>query len=209
MRLTDLLFIVGSACFAIASVPGVASTIGTSAAGLTYFIGSLFFTSAGFLQLHLASNPTPDPSERRMAALSWPRRDPSWWGAAVQLFGTLCFNVSTFNALNTSWSSELDNEKVWRPDMFGSIAFLVASWLIVIAVRGTTGSPSWRGRDRAWWVATINVAGSVFFMASALAAFVLPESDELLDASVDNTGTLLGAICFLTAALIEYRGDPR
>jgi hypothetical protein len=40
-------------------------------------------------------------------------------------------------------------------------------------------------------------------MAAAIAAFVLPDTGDLLDASVVNSGTLLGALCFLVAARIE------
>ncbi len=40
-------------------------------------------------------------------------------------------------------------------------------------------------------------------MAAAVAAFVLPDSGDLVDATVANTGTFLGALCFLVAARID------
>ena len=52
-------------------------------------------------------------------------------------------------------------------------------------------------------MAALNLLGSVFFMASAIAAYVLPDTGDLLDASVANSGTFLGAVCFLVAARIE------
>ncbi len=85
----------------------------------------------------------------------------------------------------------------------------MASGLLIVAARSATGPPSWVGRDGPWWVARINLAGSVFFLASAFAAFFVPSTGDLLDASLANTGTLLGALCFLSAAFIEHRGDPR
>ena len=45
-----ILFGVGSALFALGAVPGYASAVGVRTDSITFFIGSLFFTSAGFLQ---------------------------------------------------------------------------------------------------------------------------------------------------------------
>jgi hypothetical protein len=39
-------------------------------------------------------------------------------------------------------------------------------------------------------------------MASAIASFVLPSTDTLLDLSLANAGTLLGAVCFLIGAAL-------
>jgi len=49
---TAVLFIVGSSCFALGSFPPYSSWVGASADGVTYFVGSLFFTSAATLQFH-------------------------------------------------------------------------------------------------------------------------------------------------------------
>jgi hypothetical protein len=38
---------IGSACFAVASLPA-ASSVSDRAVGLTYFVGSIFFTTAAF-----------------------------------------------------------------------------------------------------------------------------------------------------------------
>ena len=55
-----------------------------------------------------------------------------------------------------------------------------------------------------WWTAALfDMAGSVFFMVSAFAAFVVRATDDLLDASLANTGTLLGGLCFLWAARVQ------
>ena len=45
-----VLFMVGSACFAVGSVAGYSSLVGARADAVTYFAGSLFFTSAAYLQ---------------------------------------------------------------------------------------------------------------------------------------------------------------
>ena len=48
----------------------------------------------------------------------------------------------------------------------------------------------------------INVAGSVAFGVSAVAAFVLPSSGDVWNAGLANLGTLVGALCFLTGAVL-------
>jgi hypothetical protein len=169
------LFMIGSACFAVPSVPAVATVVPPGPLAATYFVGSLFFTSAA----GLATATTP----RGEAVL--------WWAAVVQSAGTLAFNVSTGAALWSGLTTHQENLRVWSPDFVGSICFLVASALALSAVsRGT----------KDWTMAALNMAGSVFFMASAIAAFVRPSTGDLLDASMANTGTLLGALCFLVAA---------
>jgi hypothetical protein len=45
------LFMVGSSCFALGSVPAYVNTVGGPTDALTYFVGSIFFTSASFAQL--------------------------------------------------------------------------------------------------------------------------------------------------------------
>jgi hypothetical protein len=39
-------------------------------------------------------------------------------------------------------------------------------------------------------------------MASAIASFVLPSTDTLLDLPLANAGTFLGAVCFLVGAAL-------
>mgnify|MGYP003693665657 CR=1 FL=1 len=43
-------------------------------------------------------------------------RGLGWWAAAVQLLGTLFFNVTTFEALNTAFTASQQNLRVWSPD---------------------------------------------------------------------------------------------
>ena len=48
----------------------------------------------------------------------------------------------------------------------------------------------------------INLAGSVAFGISAVAAFVIPSSGDVWNAELSNLGTLVGALCFLTGAIL-------
>ncbi|MFF5075977.1 hypothetical protein ACFY36_02920 [Actinoplanes sp. NPDC000266] len=182
------LFVVGSACFVVGSVPAYADAVGADADALTYFAGSIFFTSASFLQL--------------MQARATGRRDRNWLAAVFQFPGTILFNVSTLVALVHNLSVQQQDRHVWRPDLVGSTLFIVASVFGVLAVGGAGAS----ARDR--WIAWLNMAGSAFFMTAALAAYVLPGSGEVLDIRVDLAGTLLGAVCFLVGAALLIPVHP-
>ena len=48
------------------------------------------------------------------------------------------------------------------------------------------------------------MVGSIFFMASALASFVLPSSGEVVNTRITVAGTLLGAVCFLIGAALMF-----
>jgi hypothetical protein len=48
------------------------------------------------------------------------------------------------------------------------------------------------------------MVGSIFFMASALASYVLPSTGELLNSPLAVAGTLLGAVCFLAGAALMF-----
>ena len=48
----------------------------------------------------------------------------------------------------------------------------------------------------------INLAGSVAFGISAVAAFVIPSSGDVLNAELSNLGTFVGALCFLAGAIL-------
>ena len=97
--------------------PPYSSWVGATADGITYFVGSLFFTSAAALQFQQSAD--------RLA----------WWAGLVQLVGTLFFNRSTFQALNLNLSAAEADRHVWTPDVLGSIAFLVSSAIACVDVR--------------------------------------------------------------------------
>ena len=203
------LFIIGSACFVLGSVPAYLNVVGGVADGVTFVIGSIFFTAASLGQLLQAQTPammTADPSQREtMARLqwwSWRPHDPNWVAAAIQFPGTLFFNVSTAAALTHNMTAAEEDRHVWRPDLFGSTLFLVASAVAILAVsHGPGDDPRFRLPRRIGW---LNMLGSILFMASALASYVLPRSDDVLSTRVAVAGTLLGALCFLIGAMLMF-----
>lgn len=189
-------FAIGSLFFMVGAVPFYAEAVGSVADGLTFFVGSLFFTAGGFIQLSLSGR---RPPRRTTAAPDL----FDWWAAAVQFLGTLFFNVSTAEVLITAINSETRVSSGWRPDAYGSILFLVSS---VLAVMATTGRDRlWDPHARTWRCTWLGMAGSVLFGLSAIGAYVIPTTDTLVSLFWANVGTFLGAACFLAAALLSRR----
>ncbi len=196
-------FTVGSVCFAVGALPGYAAVVGTQATCVTFFVGSIFFTVAALLQF-LVSVGAVAAEKRPRAGIQWRRtvrapHRPEWWAGAVQLAGTVLFNISTFAALDLALSVEEANRRVWAPDVFGSIAFLVASGLAYFGIRRPW--LGWRPHDLGWSITTLNMVGSIAFGVSAVAARVL-DTGDLRNAAIANLGTFVGALCFLVGAVL-------
>ncbi len=194
------LFIIGSALFALGAIPGYADAVGLSADAATFFLGSIFFTSAGFLQYRAAVADLPEAQRAGRRVWVWAPRDLNWVASAVQLAGTLWFNWSTGNALGHNLTAATEDARIWRPDVLGSIAFLIASGLGSVLARREFLRDGRRSRD--WWSATLNLLGSIAFGVSAIAAYVVPATDNDRNAELSNLGTLIGALCFLVGAAV-------
>jgi YrhK-like protein len=199
-----ILFSVGSSCFIAGALASQWGSSSRPAIGVTFFVGSLVFTSAAYLQYSEAADVEHGVGarrrRRRWRPASWEPRRIDWLAAVVQLVGTVFFNVSTFAALNHNLTTHQSNARVWAPDAFGSIAFLISSALAFAEV-----CHRWlclRRRSLSWWIVAINLLGSIAFGASAIASLVEPSSGEQLSARIANAGTSLGGICFLVAALM-------
>jgi hypothetical protein len=162
-------FAVGSLCFWLASMASQWSSVSRPGIGVTFFAGSIFFTFAAYLQT----------------------RDEHDDASLIQFAGTIFFNVSTYEAMKKGFDTHETNLRVWAPDVFGSICFLVSSWL------------AWRpARDR---INRLNLLGSIAFGVSAVTAFVSPSDDQPVSAAIANATTSIGAVCFLLGAVILYR----
>jgi hypothetical protein len=183
-RSIGLLFAVGSLCFAVAAIASQWASTPRPGIGVTFFVGSLAFTAAAFLQL------VGTAREQRV----------DWLASAIQFLGTLFFNVSTFAGMNDALDTKQSDLRVWTPDVFGSICFLVASELALFAV-----CHRWvcvRGRSREWRIAAVNLVGSIFFGISAVTSLIQPSTQEPVSAHVTNATTAAGALCFLAGALM-------
>jgi hypothetical protein len=192
-RAMALLFAIGSTCFLVGPLRGYAQLVGATAVGVTFFVGSIFFTGGGALQSLLAFGDRASPGAGRAA----------WWAAIVQSAGTLFFNVTTFHSLSTLPDNAGYDRLVWRPDAFGSICFLVSG---VIAYRAAPRH-GWRPTRTGpgWWEPSVNLLGCVLFGISAVAGYLVPSTGSLLDLAAANWTTALGAACFLVCALATLR----
>jgi hypothetical protein len=199
-----ILFAIGSLCFAVAATASHWVSASRPAIGWTFFIGSLFFTSAGYLQyseaVNVAHRPAPRARRRRWRPASWEPRRIDWLSSLVQFIGTLLFNVSTFAALNHNLTTHQVNARVWAPDVFGSIAFLISSELAFAEVCHRW--LSFRDRTLSWWIGALNLLGSVAFGVSAVASLIEPDTGEALSTRISNSGTAIGGICFLVGAIL-------
>ena len=122
--------------FALGSFPPYANGTNPTVVGITYFVGSIFFTSAGYLQFVQTINTPEEAGEgrHRTRLFAWQPHRIDWWSASVQSIGTLLFNRTTFNAMDAALSTSQQERLVWAPDMFGSIAFMIASTLAWLEV---------------------------------------------------------------------------
>jgi len=189
-------FAVGSLCFAVGAVPFYAEWAGPVVVGITFFAGSIFFTAAAFIQLSLSGRRPP-----RKETNGADRAD--WWAAMIQFVGTLFFNVSTGAALIAAIADPTRLGAGWRPDAFGSVAFLVSSALAVVATKDR--GKLWDRDARTWHGTWLNLLGSIAFGVSAVGAYVSPETGTFVSMFWANLGTFLGAICFFVAALLSRR----
>jgi hypothetical protein len=196
-----VLFAVGSLLFALGTVPAYVDAVGARWDAVTFFVGSLFFTSAGFLTYREAVDAAPSvPGATRRRFFAFQPHRIDWWATAVQLLGTLFFNLSCGNALRANLTAQAAHQHVWRPDAFGSICFLVASTLAWFEV--CHGWVAWRPRSWAWWITLANLTGSVAFGISAVAAYINPVTGEVTNADRSALGTFVGAVCFFVGALL-------
>ena len=192
-------FAAGSLCFLAGALPFYANWAGPIWTNVTFFVGSIFFTLAALIQLVLSGRRPPRGDTNRAD-----RAD--WWAAAIQFAGTLLFNVSTLGALLAAIARPDAVGVGWRPDAWGSLAFLISSALAVVATIEREGL--WDRDARTWHGTGLNMLGSIAFGVSAVAAYVVPSTGDLVSEQWTNLGTAIGAVCFFTAAVLSRREIP-
>lgn len=203
-----VLFAVGSLLFALGAFPAYSSSVGVPVTSATFFVGSIFFTAAAFLQYREVVDSIPVDGGRRRRFFVFRPRKIEWLASAIQLAGTLFFNRSTGNACRIDLTARAAHQTVWRPDAVGSVCFLVASLLAWWEV--CHGWGEWRRRQVDWWITLVNLLGSVAFGASAVAGYIVPGTGQIRNASLSNLGTFVGAVGFLVGSvlLLIERTEP-
>jgi hypothetical protein len=208
-----ILFVIGSACFAVASFaanwPGYcpAALVHGSVVNTVFFAGSLFFTAAAGLQLEeaingdLADMAMSSGTERpRWRWLAWKPRNAGFSASFIQFIGTLLFNLNTGDAMLSQLTWLQEEILIWTPDVIGSICFLASSYLALVEVSHRVCS--YQPRQLSWWIVMINLLGSIAFMVAALFDYFVPNSGNMEWSWGANFYTLLGALCFFVASYL-------
>lgn len=199
VRLQAFGFAAGALLFATGALTSQFSPASQASANIQQAIGAVLFTLGAATQLWLSLlHQAADGG--KVWELRTELRNPDLMSSVVQLVGTVYFNVMTLRAVFEVYTDPVvANHAIWRPDMIGSMLFLVSSaiaWAPV--VRHRRHNHVWR---RSAWISRLNVAGSLAFGVAALGSRYLVDG-QLLNPSLSNWATFVGAVFFCAAAIL-------
>ncbi|MFN3148756.1 hypothetical protein [Bremerella sp.] len=199
-----VLFAVGALFFCGASTLCLLN-VALPQANVIYFLGSIPFTIAAYLQLYQAANSEPLPSISdalvgRQVYVGWKPHDIGWLSCGSQFVGTILFNFNTFDAMLPSLTWLQQDVLVWIPNFIGSVLFLVSGYLAFIEVGHAYWT--WKPKDLSWVVTFTNLLGCSGFMISAVLSLSLPGQLAPLRLAISVAFTLQGAICFFGGAIL-------
>jgi hypothetical protein len=200
-----VLFMIGSFGFILGSVLFLSGYSNGMVINATFFLGSVFFTSAGYSQYNQSINAattvgSDSPATRRKWFALQPGRI-DFWITFSQFLGTIMFNFNTFDAfLDLGWFGQ--DLAIWVPDMVGSVLFQISGTLAVFEVCHRWWC--WQRRSFSWWITIINFIGCVAFLISAFMAFVRPNPIIENLATWATIFTLIGAVCFFVGAYLMW-----
>ncbi|BCP56072.1 hypothetical protein K32_46890 [Kaistia sp. 32K] len=211
---TGAFFAVGSFLFMLGSflsiLPAEIASASTRTINIVFFLGSVPFTIAGYLQHFQTANAAPfsvDPTAAtppaRVSLIGWRPGSVDWLSSFSQFVGTVAFNFNTFDALVASPDWVRQDFEIWVPGMIGSILFLVSGYLAFIET--SSGYWSWKPRELAWQIVFVNLLGCVAFMIASTLAFVPAGGEAWWIPDLANIGLLLGGLGFLIGALLMTR----
>ena len=187
-----LSFAVGSLCFLVGPFPGYEELVGPGATAVTFFVGSIFFTCGGALQVWLTLRDGASAAGRA-----------AWWAAVIQSAGTLFFNVDDLPG---------DGHGALGPDLRQARLAPRRTGLDLLPRLGRDrlsrvgpARLAAAAREVGMVGAVVNLLGCVFFGVSAIAGYVVPSSGSELDLAAANWTTSAGAGCFLACALAAFR----
>ena len=206
-----IVFAVGSGLFTLGGVAAAwpqwvsVSLREASVLNGIFIVGALFFTCGGALQWVEAINGDVaeafgEGERRPWRWLGWRPRNLGYLASTVQLVGTLMFNVNTIAASFAGLSWQQQDFVVWTPNMVGCVCFLVASLLAYAEV--AQGSLAVELRCVSWWVAVVNLVGSIAFQISAVYSFVSPGPVSASAMFWASVFTAFGGACFLVGSYL-------
>jgi hypothetical protein len=206
-------FVLGGSLFALGAAIAQLGSGNATAAASVYFAGGIFFSTGGYASLLGAINaprsldPDGTPAAGRWRWWSYEPRRIDWLSTFVLFAGTLAFGVSLTTAFLKGLTTHQENRLIWSPETIGCILFLISGHLAMGEICHRF-RPCLRRRDLGWAIVAINQAGSILFMASALAAFTRPLTGSEVNVDVANWGTLTGAICFAIGGVMQAFDTP-
>jgi hypothetical protein len=205
-----LIFAIGASFFILGCLlclsPTLAeySSLDSSEINSIFFMGSIPFTTAAYLQLFQAANThhfgATNHKTSKFKILGWKPKDIGWLSSAFQFCGTLLFNLNTFKAISPPENWLQEDLWIWIPDVFGSIFFLISGYLAFIEVGHKHGV--FHLKNMSWWITFINLLGCIAFMVSAIYAFIPHENLKESHIVLSLLFTLIGAFCFCLGAIL-------
>lgn len=201
-------FLIGGSLFALGAALAQAGVNPTACASI-YLVGGVFFSTGGYTSVLQVVN-EPDAEGMPPARWRWWSREPGrlqWLSAVVLFAGTIVFAINLVDSFIAELTPAAFDRLVWSPDMVGCALFLISGHLAMAGIAGRFWH-IWHRRDLGWWIIAVNQVGSVLFMVSAVASFVRPSSGDMVATGIANWGTLLGALCFAIAGLMQEFEHP-
>jgi hypothetical protein len=206
-------FTVGGLLFAAGAVVAQIGSGDATLAASIYFVGGIWFSAGGYASLLGAINaPRGVDAAGTLTAERWrwwsyqPERI-DWLATFVLFAGTFAFGVSLIASFIDGLGTRGVDRLIWRPEVTGCILFLLSGHLAMGEICHRF-RPCLRRRDLGWSIVAINQVGSILFMVSALAAFTRPETMNEVSVGIANWGTLLGALCFAIAGVMQAFDRP-
>jgi hypothetical protein len=183
-------FLIGGSLFALGAALAQAGVNPTACATI-YLVGGVFFSTGGYASVVQVRD---EPRLQRTSAV-------------VLFAGTIVFAINLIDSFIQELTPAAFDRLVWSPDMVGCALFLISGHLAMAGIAGGFWRV-WHRRDLGWWIIAVNQVGSVLFMVSAVTSFVRPSSGDMVATGIANWGTLLGALCFAIAGLMQEFEHP-
>ena len=212
-RIIGALFALGSVLFmagsALALVNAAFGWPSGRVINITFFLGSIPFTTAAAMQHFQAANAgdlaarTGERIRAGIKIVGWQPRSAGWQSTFTQLLGTLAFNINTFDAIDPPAAAAMQDLVIWLPGLVGSVLFLVSGALAY--VEAGHAYFSWRPGELGWRIAFVNLIGCIAFMTAGILSFVPtgPEPGWIAAAAFAHLG--IGAFCFFVGAVLMMR----
>ncbi|MBB6459280.1 hypothetical protein [Flammeovirga kamogawensis] len=195
----SVLFMIGASLFMNASIGFLLPNPNSSLLNITYFIGSIPFTSAAFLQLLDSSNQKGQP----WRLLVYRPQNLGYKAALSQWLGTILFNFNTFDAtFNLTWQQS--DILVWTPNMVGSIFFMISAIYLLNDINFVFDSKN--NEFNGVW---INFLGCLTFLISAFASIYFPTALPKWVSNFALINTFIGALCFFLASALTLTRLPK